>query len=713
MKEQDDEATMATGDEKSQTHENTSGNQIESSSNRTAAPNDIINENKSSSSPDGSSQTTAVPIATQDVPLNCVPYARACATVLERDDLLPPHILKLAGLDPAFVATMELPTNSYAYSDVCQYTAHFGVDAFTGDGASELSGVASEQESPVKQQTHDVIKNTEQTSSKNSSAKKNKHVLGKLSNAVIDERVPLEVRPLLEQGVGGSLLPRRMGPGKLSTLALPDESENESLHLADSSDNSDSDDSNGSLTDPGSDLDAWYDGVPKYSNVPDQENDQSQDNGCASEETTAEDNNQKGDGDEGIDKNSANADDGTQASADGEAERKPGRKRMSTHGLRRRRQRNVPRLCLGSGYAKVVVQFRRNDYGETPQEEEKPSTEVDDGLVDDVVLVRHLTFLDGVGIDRGSRPYRMLALASTEARALAQLCATARAWRENRRELGETPRPGRFTLYRFKTTDTGGSWENEGYKKSRPARSVILKEDMLETIISDLREFVARDTKAWYESHGLPHRRSFLFHGPPGCGKTSTIKMLAGMFCLNACFLSFSSPTFSNSALQDALAELPSRALLVLEDVDVLFNVDRKAETASSVTFSGLLNALDGLISVDGIITIFTTNHLERLDPALIRAGRVDRRFEFVHPNSKHLAKLFQSFYPDADDKLAQRFASVVLDRPEEEARSIATLQQHFIYTRKLSAKQSVDSIPKFFKEFYPKAVKDRPHFYL
>ena len=52
------------------------------------------------------------------------------------------------------------------------------------------------------------------------------------------------------------------------------------------------------------------------------------------------------------------------------------------------------------------------------------------------------------------------------------------------------------------------------------------------------------------------------------------------------------------------ISSLPGRALLVLEDVDVLFNEDRKAETSSSVTFSGLLNAIDGLISVDGIITI-------------------------------------------------------------------------------------------------------------
>lgn len=617
--------------------------------------------------------------------------------------------------------------NGGSYADVCQYVAHFGIDAFVPEQDANRSQSLSSTESNAKQLP--VLEKDKP-----------------LPNPVIDERVPVEVRPLLEQGVDGALIPRRMGPGQLSTLAIPDESENESLHLADSPDNSDSDDSNASISDPGSDLDAWYDGVPSTTNKPDKTDSPSEshpvdvegsgipqktvssegdpqdaagkDKGAKEEEAkgeSAKDKMAKEEVAEEEDADDEGADD--EGVGDTKSKGKSSRVRVSTHGLRRRRQRNVPRICLGAGYAKVRVTLRRSG-GATAHEDEIHNDTTGDDMNDPelkkaIVLVRHMTFLDGIGIDRGSRPFRLLALASQEPRALAQLCATARAWREDRREKGETPRPGRFTLYRYKTGPHSNSWENEGYKKSRPARSVILKDDMLEAIIQDLREFVARDTKAWYESHGLPHRRSLLFHGPPGCGKTSTIKMLAGMFRLNACFLSFSAPNFSNSTLQDALADLPSRALLVLEDVDVLFNVDRKAETASSVTFSGLLNALDGLISVDGIVTIFTTNHLERLDPALIRAGRVDRRFEFVHPNAKHLAKLFHSFYPNSSESLAQKFASSVLNRPEEEARSIATLQQHFIFTRKLSAEDSVKAIPKFFKEFYPKAVKERPILYM
>ena len=59
---------------------------------------------------------------------------------------------------------------------------------------------------------------------------------------------------------------------------------------------------------------------------------------------------------------------------------------------------------------------------------------------------------------------------------------------------------------------------------------------MLDSIVVDVGDFCNPDTKAWYESHGIPHRRMILFYGPPGTGKNSVIKFLAGMFKLNTCF---------------------------------------------------------------------------------------------------------------------------------------------------------------------------------
>lgn len=357
--------------------------------------------------------------------------------------------------------------------------------------------------------------------------------------------------------------------------------------------------------------------------------------------------------------------------------------------LRKKKEPPVPQYQMGLGFGKIPVS-------------------------DAVVYLHHWGYGLPVPQEYGIQIFRTLTLAGESPFLLKELCALALKWRSDRDKVNLPPRPGRFNLFRFKTNGCGrGHWSDQGYKISRLPKSVILPKGQLRSIVRDMKDFVSRETKVWYEAHGLPHRRCYLFYGPPGTGKTSTISMIAGMFRLNTCFLSMTGGDFSNQVLQDALSSLPRRALLILEDVDVLFNEDRKSETASALTFSGMLNALDGLVSVDGIISVLTTNHIEKLDPALIRGGRVDRRFEFVHPNHEQMCDLFLSFYEDAPRKVAKRFADEVFSRSEPEARSIATLQQHFIYTRKQSAEACVDKVSDFFAEFYPKGGVARNPFYI
>ena len=320
------------------------------------------------------------------------------------------------------------------------------------------------------------------------------------------------------------------------------------------------------------------------------------------------------------------------------------------------------------------------------------------------IYVLHSFTGRSTGSKSSSMQYKAVYLYGSTPELLRSQITEVTEWAFERSKPDRKPRDGKYQLYTLDICMSKARWRCHGWKKSRSLDSIFLKDGMMESIVQDFRKFTSQKTVSFYTRHGVPFRRAYLFHGAPGTGKTSTIRALAGNLNLSACFLELGDDNMTNSHLQQALRTLPLPAMLVIEDIDVVFTPSRDAKNPRSpLTFSGLLNALDGLVSTDGILSIMTTNHLEKLDPALIRPGRVDRRFEFEKPKNKQFAQMFRSFYPDEEDaEYAQQFADSVIGRPEKEAKSIATLMELFIYFRDMSAKETVESIDKFFKEFYP-----------
>ncbi len=164
------------------------------------------------------------------------------------------------------------------------------------------------------------------------------------------------------------------------------------------------------------------------------------------------------------------------------------------------------------------------------------------------------------------RIFRCVILFGAEPEKLRKLCRIALRWRFERNERRCAAQPGRYLLYSLMVNSTGiGRWINHGHKKSRSLKSIILPKGQLGAIIEDFKEFAEPGTKEWYIEHGLPHRRSYLFYGPPGVGKTSTIRALAGELKVATCFLCMSDRYFTNRTLMDALATIPKPSMLVLE----------------------------------------------------------------------------------------------------------------------------------------------------
>jgi chaperone BCS1 len=199
----------------------------------------------------------------------------------------------------------------------------------------------------------------------------------------------------------------------------------------------------------------------------------------------------------------------------------------------------------------------------------------------------------------------------------------------------------------------GLEWEKIGQPKlKRPLQSVILDKGIKEQIVADVKDFLGR--KQWYVDRGIPYRRGYLLYGPPGSGKSSFIQALAGELDFGLASINLSERGMTDDKLLHLLTKLPSRTLLLLEDADAAFQNRRQlgedGYSGPTVTFSGLLNALDGVTAGEERMTFLTTNHIDRLDDALIRPGRVDMTVRIGEATRYQAAQMWERFYGDIDE---------------------------------------------------------------
>jgi chaperone BCS1 len=236
---------------------------------------------------------------------------------------------------------------------------------------------------------------------------------------------------------------------------------------------------------------------------------------------------------------------------------------------------------------------------------------------------------------------------------------------EEAKQLALQQEEGRMIIY----TSFGSEWRRFGEpRRRRPLASVILPDGYANTILHDVRDFLA--SSQWYTDRGIPYRRGYLLYGPPGSGKSSFIQALASELSYNICMLSLSELGLTDDRLNLLLATAPARSIILLEDVDACF-VSREEQPSNipkhnygghrpNVTFSGLLNALDGVAAAEGRILFMTTNHIQRLDSALIRPGRVDLKVPLAWATKSQIRQLFTTFYPGAPSPLVASFTALV-----------------------------------------------------
>ncbi|TRM58202.1 P-loop containing nucleoside triphosphate hydrolase protein [Schizophyllum amplum] len=224
----------------------------------------------------------------------------------------------------------------------------------------------------------------------------------------------------------------------------------------------------------------------------------------------------------------------------------------------------------------------------------------------------------------------------------------------------------------FMADTSYGCWRWNGARQKRPMSSIVLQPGVKDMLLADCKDFLA--SEEWYAERGIPFRRGYLLHGVPGSGKTSLIHSLAGELGLDIYVVSLSSKGMSDNTLTTLMGHVPSRCILLLEDLDAAFTrgISRDANSTgvptaataavsttkennnndnndgSTLSLSGLLNSLDGVAAAEGRLLFATTNHIERLDPALSRPGRMDVWVNFTNATKWQAEGIFKCFFPSA-----------------------------------------------------------------
>lgn len=197
-------------------------------------------------------------------------------------------------------------------------------------------------------------------------------------------------------------------------------------------------------------------------------------------------------------------------------------------------------------------------------------------------------------------------------------------------------------IVKVRTNTAYGDWFSPRTIKVKPLDKTIINQEVKLALLNELDEFSSMEK--WYLDTGIPYKRGLCFYGPPGTGKTTLALAIANytkrkVYCLNLNCIE------NDSKLPIIFSDMDENAILLIEDIDKVFAGRENVNEKCGVTFSALLNCMDGAFYKHGLITIITTNHIEKLDEALLRTGRIDTKLEVPLPSQKEIEEYLSIFY--------------------------------------------------------------------
>jgi len=251
------------------------------------------------------------------------------------------------------------------------------------------------------------------------------------------------------------------------------------------------------------------------------------------------------------------------------------------------------------------------------------------------------------------------------------------------------------TICIFIPESSSGEWIKYQEIPTRNMSSIYIDEKSKKKIMNDITRF--KNSEHEYNNFGIPYKRTYLFSGPPGTGKSSFVKAICNELNCNLSILSLSKK-FDDESFLWAMSTLKKNTVLLVEDIDCLF--EKRSSSEFPLTFSNFLNVLDGVLYNHGCIMFLTTNHPEKLDHALLRIGRVDCVLEFEYPKKNEIKKLFFDI-TKLDDKEFTKFFDNISGKKLPMSAIV-----HYLFLNKEKWNDNIDELLNT-NYFFKKSLKD------
>lgn len=265
-----------------------------------------------------------------------------------------------------------------------------------------------------------------------------------------------------------------------------------------------------------------------------------------------------------------------------------------------------------------------------------------------------------------------------------------------------------------------GEWVNVAILNKKESNTIIGQ--TCQDIFNDV-QFFENDLNKIYKSLDIPYKRGYLLYGPPGTGKTSIIKSIASYTKKSIYKISFTEEGLGDDDYKKLLLNTPINSIILIEDADpkllqeggfiekttIIQSKDNKEnviEKKCRVSYNTLLDILDGVNPNSGRITFITTNHPNKLGKALLRAGRIDKKYKLDYASNKEIIEYFQMYYKcfEIEEKkvvqCVEQFIKDLRNHKNGSKITFAQLQQYLIqYLDNID--KAVENIRKMFEVEY------------